>query len=84
MNKNRILTGLIILAVVVATVVTWRHMQKTAQSGAGLTSTTPRVIAPAHVIPPDVSENMQEAVAEREKKLQELSQNKPVAPINGH
>jgi hypothetical protein len=31
-----------------------------------------KVVAPAHEIPPQVAQNMQDALAEREKKLQEL------------
>jgi hypothetical protein len=54
------------------------------QPSAAITSSEPKIIAPAHIIPSDVSQNMQEALAEREKKLQELSQNQPVSPNNGH
>ena len=74
MNKRHIISGAIILAVVVAAVVTWRHVEKSAQPGAALTSTTtaPKVIAPAREIPPDVSQNMQTALAERQKKLEQL------------
>jgi hypothetical protein len=74
MNKYRIISGVIILAAAVAAVVAWQHFDKVAQPAAALTSTanTPKVIAPARQIPPDVNANMQAALAAREKKLQAL------------
>jgi len=72
-NKATIL-GAIILAAAVAAIVAWRHFDSVAQPGAGIMSTTtaPKVIAPAREIPPDVSQNMQTALAERQKKLEQL------------
>lgn len=76
MNKRRIISGAIILAVVVAAVVTWRQVEKATQPGAVLTSTTPKVVAPAHEIPSDVNANMEAALAAREQKLQQLNKSK--------
>jgi hypothetical protein len=79
MNKNRIISGAVILIVASFAIVAWLHVTKTAHPSAGITSAPsaaiqPKTIAPAHVIPADVSKNMQAALAERQKKLQELSQ----------
>lgn len=78
MNKHRIISGTIILAAIVAAVVTWRQMEKAAQPGAAITSTTtmPKVIAPAREIPPDVSHDMQAALAARQQKLEQLAKSK--------
>jgi hypothetical protein len=73
MNKNRLIAAAIISAAAVAAVVTWRHVEKSAQPGAAITSTTPKVIAPAHDIPPDVTANMQATLAARQQKLQQLA-----------
>jgi len=81
MHKNRIIVGIILLA---AAIGAWLLIGNVRQPSMAITCSEPKIIAPAHIIPSDVSQNMQEALAEREKKLQELSQNQPVSPNNGH
>lgn len=60
-------------AIIVAVVLVWSYIKKSGQPNAGsnpVPQTT--VIAPVRQIPTEVTQNMQEALAEREKKLQEL------------
>jgi hypothetical protein len=65
----------------VVAVVAWLRITKTAHPSAAITSTPPvtiqpKTIAPAHVIPADVSKNMQAALAARQQKLQQLTNSK--------
>jgi hypothetical protein len=81
MNKKRIIAGAIFLAMAVVTVVVWLCVEKVRQPDAVITTAvimSPKAIAPAREIPSDVSQNMNEVLAEREKKLSGLSLPKPV------
>jgi hypothetical protein len=72
-----IITTVAVFIIAVAAVMAWQHKAKIAQPSAAFTmpaSVPPKTLGPAYVIPPDVSQNMQAALAEREKKLAELSQ----------
>ena len=78
MNRYSIIPVTIFLAVAVAAAVTWHWIGNVRQPGAAITSITtgPKVIAPAREIPPDVSQNMQAALAARQQKLEQLSKSK--------
>ncbi len=81
-GKTRILAGSIILAVALATVVGWMHIEKAAHPNTAITSIPasvtmpPKTIVPARVILADVNQNMQAALAARQQKLAQWAKGK--------